>query len=120
MTNSTAAWLDNQSVSVRAEVNNLIDYRPDPEFIHLLAEWLPVVPCPGLIDLYYDIWHCVPSRLALRIAVKQVHTPEELSEYLALTERVFIDDSACKDFDEHYSGLLHNAGTPHAKSSFGS
>jgi hypothetical protein len=103
MTNLSATWLDNQSHSVRAEVNNLIAYRPDHEFMRLLAEWLPVVPCPGLIDLYYDIWHCVPSRLTSRIAIKQVHTQEALAEYLALTERVLMDDRAGKDFDEQHA-----------------
>lgn len=103
MPHSTAIWLDNQSADVRAELNNLIAYQPEPEFIHFLAEWLPVVPGPGLIDLYYDIWHCVPSRQALQIAVRRVHRPEELSEYLALSERVLIDGPACEDFDNQLS-----------------
>lgn len=30
----------------------------------------------GLVDLYYDIWYCIPSLLALRIAVTQVHNPK--------------------------------------------
>lgn len=103
MPHSTATWLDNQSADVRAELDNLIAYQPEPEFIRLLAEWLPVVPGPGLIDLYYDIWHCVPSRPALRIAVKRVHTAKELSDYLALTERALIDGPACQDFANRFS-----------------
>lgn len=67
---STDAWIAAQSPDVRAELANLIDYRPEPEFIDLLSELLPVVPCSGLVDLYYDIWYCIPSRLALTIAVK--------------------------------------------------
>lgn len=98
-----ATWLDNQSAEVRAELNNLIAYQPEREFIQLLAEWLPVVPRPGLIDLYYDIWHCVPSRQALKIALRWVHSPEELAAFLALTERVLIDGPACRDFDEQLS-----------------
>lgn len=103
MPHSTVTWLDHQSADVRAELSNLIAYQPEPEFISLLAECLPVIPCPGLIDLYYDIWHCVPSRQALRIAINRVHTPEELSSYLALTERVLIDGPACEDFDGQFS-----------------
>lgn len=103
MSHSTATWLDNQSAEVRAELDNLIAYQPEPEFIRLLAEWLPVVPGPGLIDLYYDIWHCVPSRPALRIAVKRVHTAQELSDYLVLTERALIDGPACQDFANRFS-----------------
>lgn len=99
MTDSTLTWLDHQSADVRAELNNLIAYQPEPEFIRLLAEWLPVVPRPGLIDLYYDIWHFVPNRQALKIAIQRVHTPEELSAYLALTEQVLIDGAACQAFE---------------------
>lgn len=103
MSHATATWLDNQSAAIRAELNNLIAYQAEAEFIRLLVEMLPVVPCPGLIDLYYDIWHCVPSRLALKIAVRQVHVPEELAAYLALTERVLVDDQVCQDFDDDFS-----------------
>lgn len=103
MSDSTASWLAAQSPDVRAELANLIDYRPEPEFVHLLAEMLPVVPGSGLVDLYYDIWYCVPSRLALRIAMKQVHAPEALAQYLALVERVLLDAAACTDFEEHLS-----------------
>jgi hypothetical protein len=94
------SWFDNQSADVRAELGNLIDYRPEPEFILLLSKLLPMVPCRGLIDLYYDIWYCVPVRLAFRIAVRQLHHPEELAEYLALTERVLVDLKACDAFSE--------------------
>jgi hypothetical protein len=103
MSHSTVTWQDHQSVDVRAELNNLIAYQPELEFIRLLAECLPVIPCPGLIDLYYDIWHCVPSRQALRIAINRVHTPEELSSYLALTERVLINGTTYEDFDGQFS-----------------
>ena len=103
MPDSTAIWLAAQSPDVRAELENLIDYRPEPEFIRLLAEMLPVVPRPGLVDLYYDIWYCVPSRQALRIAMKQLHAPEELVQYLVLAERVLIDAATCADFDAHLS-----------------
>lgn len=103
MPHPTATWLDNQSADVRAELNNLIAYQAEPEFVRLLAELLPVVPGPGLIDLYYDIWYCIPSRPALRIAVRQVHSPEELAAYLALTERVLIDSPACQAFDDQLS-----------------
>ena len=97
------SWFDNQSADVRAELNNLISYRPEPEFILLLSMLQPRVPCRGLIDLYYDIWYCVPSRLALRIAIRQLHQPEELAEYLALTERVLDDLKACDAFSEQMS-----------------
>ena len=100
MTASTAAWLDSQIADVRAELDRLISYGPDPEFIPQLAEWLPVVPCAGLIDLYYDIWYCVPSRLAFRIAVLHMHDAEKLSDFLALAERVLVDALACDAFAE--------------------
>lgn len=103
MSDLTASWLAAQFPDVRAELANLIDYRPEPEFICLLAELLPVVPCPGLVDLYYDIWYCVPSRLALRIAMKQVHAPEALAQYLALTERVLVDATVCAAFESQLS-----------------
>lgn len=103
MPHSTVTWLDKQSADVRAELDNLITYQPEPEFIRFLAEWLPVVPGPGLIDLYYDIWHCIPSRQALKIAVRRLHTPKELASYLALTERVLIDGPSCQDFDSQLS-----------------
>ena len=92
-----------QSPDVQAELANLIDFRPEPEFVRLLAETLPVVPCPGLVDIYYDIWYCIPSRLALRIAMKQVHSPDELAQYLVLAERVLIDTATCADFDGQLS-----------------
>lgn len=100
---STDPWIAAQSPDVRAELANLIDYRPEPEFICLLSELLPVVPCPGLVDLYYDIWYCIPSRLALRIAMKQVHAQEELAQYLALTERVLVDAAAIEAFEGQLS-----------------
>ena len=103
MPDATATWIAAQSPDVRAELANFIDYRPETEFIRLLAELLPVVPCSGLVDLYYDIWYCVPSRLALRIAMKQIHSPDELAQYLALAERVLVDAATCADFDAHLS-----------------
>lgn len=99
MTASTAAWIAAQSPDVRAELANLIDYRPEPEFMRLLSEQLPVVPCPGLIDLYYDIWYCIPSRLVLSVAMKQVHSHDELAQYLALAERVLIDAATIGAFE---------------------
>jgi len=98
MTASTAAWLDAQTADVRKELDNLISYGPDPEFIRQLAERLPRIPCVGLIDLYYDIWYCVPSRLAFRIAIGQLHDPEKLSDFLVLAERVLMDESTCDAF----------------------
>lgn len=99
MTASTDAWLDEQAASVRAELDNLISYGPDPEFIRQMTELLPVVPCAGLIDLYYDIWYCVPSRLAFRIAVRLLHDPERVSAFLTLAERVLVDPAACEAFE---------------------
>ncbi len=103
MSDSIPTWLAAQSPDVRAELENLIDYRPEPEFVRLLAEMLPVVPRPGLVDLYYDVWYCVPSRLALRIAMKQIHSHDELAQYLALAERVLVDASMCADFEKQLS-----------------
>lgn len=103
MTDSIATWIAAQSPDVRSELANLIAYRPEPEFTLLLAELLPVVPCPGLVDLYYDIWYCIPSRLALRIAVKQLHVQEELAQYLALAERVLVDAASCAAFESQVS-----------------
>jgi hypothetical protein len=103
MTDSIAAWIAAQSPDVRAELDNLIDYRPEPEFTQLLAELLPVVPRPGLVDLYYDIWYCIQSRLALRFAVQQLHVQDELAQYLALAERVLVDAASCEAFDSQLS-----------------
>lgn len=103
MPDSIPTWIAAQSPDVQAELANLIGFRPEPEFVRLLAEMLPVVPRPGLVDLYYDVWYCVPSRLALRIAMKQVHSPDELSQYLALAERVLVDVETCEDLDGQFS-----------------
>lgn len=123
MSNSVAIWLGSQSADVKAELENLINYRPEAEFVGLLSELMPRVPCLGLIDLYYDIWYCVPSRLALTIAIKQIHRPEELSAYLSLTERVLVDAVACDAFkdqltedsevDEAIFWLKRRASKPH-------
>lgn len=103
MSDSIQNWIGAQSPDVQAELENLIHYRPEPEFVRLLAEMVPVVPSPGLVDLYYDVWYCVPSRLALRVAMKQVHSPDELAEYLALAERVLVDKATCADFEGQLS-----------------
>lgn len=103
MSDSIPTWIAAQSPDVRAELENFIEYRPEPEFVRLLAEMLPVVPCPGLVDLYYDIWYCIPSRLSLRIAMKQVHSPDELEQYLTLAERVLGDTATCADFEMQLS-----------------
>ena len=103
MTDSIVAWIVAQSPDVRAELANLIDYRPEPEFTLLLSELLPVVPSSGLVDLYYDIWYCIPSRLALRVAVTQVHNQDELVQYLALVERVLVDAASCEAFESQLS-----------------
>lgn len=103
MTDSIATWIAAQSPDVRAELENLIDYRPEPEFVLLIAELLPVVPGPGLVDLYYDIWYCIPSPLALRIAVKLIHVQEDLAQYLALAERVLVDAATREAFESQLS-----------------
>ncbi|UCV05312.1 hypothetical protein [Dechloromonas denitrificans] len=97
-----AAWLDIQSADVRSELNNLIAYRPEPEFIESLSALLLVIPCHGLVDLYYDIWYCVPCRQAFRVAVKKLHRPTELAEYLKLTETILVNKSACEDFASRF------------------
>lgn len=106
---STTVWLDNQSAAVRAELDNLVSYGPDPEFVPQLAALLPTVPCAGLVDLYYDIWYCVPSRLAFRLAVRLLHDPEKLTDYLMLAERVLVDALACDAFaaQVHENDELH-------------
>ena len=98
MTASTTAWLDNQPPAVRAELDNLLSYGPDPAFVPQLAALLPIVPCAGLVDLYYDIWYCVPSRLAFRLAVRLLHDPSRLSDFLVLAERVLVDEASCEAF----------------------
>jgi len=98
------AWLDIQSADVRGELDNLMAYRPESEFIESLSELLPVIPCRGLVDFYYDIWYCVPCRMAFKVAVKQLHRPAELAEYLALTETVLVNKSACEDFVAQFGG----------------
>lgn len=103
MPTATDAWIAAQSPDVRAELANLIGYCPEPEFIGLLSELLPVVPCPGLVDLYYDIWYCIPSRLAFRIAMKQLHTPDALAQYLTLAERVLVDAGTIGAFEAQLS-----------------
>jgi hypothetical protein len=106
MTNDPlGSWLIRQSPEVRAELENLLAYKPEPEFIRTLAELLPSVPQAGLIDLYYDIFHC--CRPVFRIAVRQLHSPAELADFLLLAERVLIDAAdnaafaaACSDDDD--------------------
>lgn len=99
------AWLAAQSPAVRAELDNLLAYRPEEEFIRTLAELLPVVPCAGLIDLYYDIFYC--CRPVFRIAVRQLHDPDELAIFLQTAERALPEaedaaacTAACADMDD--------------------
>ena len=99
------AWLAAQSPAVRAELDNLLAYRPEEEFIRTLAELLPVVPCAGLIDLYYDIFYC--CRPVFRIAVRQLHDPDELAVFLQTAERALPETedaaacmAACGDMDD--------------------
>lgn len=82
-------WLDRQSADVRAELDNLLAYQPEPEFIQGLADRLPIVPAAGLIDLYYDIFYCCQP--AFNIAVRQLHAPEALSGFLRLAESALVD-----------------------------
>ncbi|MDD3329239.1 MAG: hypothetical protein PHW25_19330 [Zoogloea sp.] len=98
MTASTSTWLAAQLPAVRAELDNLLSYGPDPEFLPQLAALLPTVPCAGLVDLYHDIWYCVPSRLAFRLAVRLLHDPEKLADFLLLAERVLVDEPVCAAF----------------------
>lgn len=82
-------WLDRQRADVRAELDNLLAYQPEPEFIQGLADRLPIVPAAGLIDLYYDIFYCCQP--AFNIAVRQLHAPEALSSFLRLAESALVD-----------------------------
>jgi hypothetical protein len=88
------SWLDAQSAEVRAELDNLLAYKPEAEFIQTLADLLPVLPCAGLVDLYYDIFYC--CKPALNVAVRHLHDPAELSRFLLLAERALVDQA---DFD---------------------
>lgn len=93
-TDALTFWLDAQSVEVRAELDNLLAYKPEAEFMQVLADRLPVVPCAGLVDLYYDIFYC--CKPALNVAVRNLHDPEELSRFLLLAEQALVDSA---DFD---------------------
>ena len=89
-----SVWLDAQAAEVRAELDNLLAYKPELEFIQALADWLPVIPCAGLVDLYYDIFYC--CKPALNVAIRNLHDPTELSQFLLLAERALVDQA---DFD---------------------
>lgn len=94
MTGKFALWRDAQSADVRAELDNLLAYQPELEFTEGLVNLLSVVPCPGLIDLYYDLFYC--CKPAFKVAVRQLHDPHELSQFLLLAERALVDQT---DFD---------------------
>lgn len=96
MSDTPDDWLGAQSAAVRAELENLLGYRVEPEFLQQLAALLPIVPRPGLIDLYYDIFYCCPP--VFRIAVQQLHTPEELADFLQLAERALLDAADAEAF----------------------
>jgi hypothetical protein len=91
-------WLSNQSAGVRAEVVNLLEYKPESEFIQTLADLLPIVPVIGLVDLYYDIFYC--CKPVFKMAIKHLHSPEALSNFLVLAERALVSKS---DFDAFLS-----------------
>lgn len=99
------AWLDKQTADVRAELNNLLAYKPEPEFVRTLAEFLPVVPGTGLVDLYYDIFYC--CKPVFIMSLKQLHSSEELSRFLVIAEQALVDmadidafASACSDGED--------------------
>jgi len=94
-------WLDGQSAEVRAELDNLLAYRPEAEFVQVLVDWLPVVPCAGLVDLYYDIFYC--CKPALNVAVRQLHDPAELSRFLQLAERALVEPADFAAFTSCWS-----------------
>lgn len=119
MIENHTTWLHNQTANVRAELDNLLAYHPEPEFIEQLAELLPVVPVAGLIDLYYDIFYC--CRPVFRIAARQLHSPEELSSFLALAERALANTrdseaftAGCRsdDVDTVITWLKRHAAAP--------
>jgi hypothetical protein len=99
---SPEAWLSRQSDDVRGELDNLLAYKPEPEFIQGLADWLPVVPATGLIDLYYDIFYC--CKPVFRIAVRQLHDPEALAQFLLLAERALVDQADFAAYSSAWSG----------------
>ena len=100
-TDALTIWLDAQSAEVRAELDNLLAYQPEAEFMQVLAGLLPVVPGVGLVDLYYDIFYC--CRPALSVAVRHLHDPAELSRFLLLAERALVEPA---DFDAFTSCWL--------------
>lgn len=94
--NPIPAWLANQATDVQAELNNLLSYNPEPEFVQALADLLPLVPGAGLVDLYYDIFYfCRP---VFRVAVEQLHRPDDLSDFLRLAERAIVDAADVEAF----------------------
>lgn len=100
-TEAQRIWLERQTADVRAELDNLLAYKPEPEFIKALADLLPVVPGNGLIDLYYDIFYC--CKPVFVIAARQLHSPEELSGFLLLAERALVDAADFEAFASRWS-----------------
>ncbi len=94
--NPIPAWLANQAADVQAELNNLLSYNPEPEFVLALVDLMPLVPHAGLVDLYYDVFYC--CRPVFRIAVEQLHRPDELSDFLRLAERAIVDAADVEAF----------------------
>lgn len=94
--NPIPAWLADQPADVQAELNNLLSYNPEQEFVQALAELLPSVPGAGLVDLYYDIFYfCRP---VFRVAVEQLHRPDDLSDFLRLAERAIVNAADVEAF----------------------
>lgn len=96
MIDTLTSWLDNQSTDVRTELDNLLGYNPEPEFLLSLVESLPVVPSAGLVDLYYDIFYCCSP--VFKMAIRQLHSPEELSGFLVLAERALVNEPDIEAF----------------------
>ena len=89
MTARLDLWQEAQTVEVRGELDNLLSYKPEMAFLEGLADALPVIPCGGLVDLYYDIFYgCKP---VFNVAVRQLHDPDELTQFLMLAERALVD-----------------------------
>lgn len=94
-------WLARQHLAVQKEIEVFCRDEPDDleAFLSALAEKDSVLPRRGLVRPLYELWCCVPSRLAFQLAVRHLHTPTAIAQYLATAEQALLDGTDVAEFE---------------------
>lgn len=100
---SIEAWLAQQTTATQQSLAKLRKATPQDfdAFLSLLAGATTSIK-PRLVPPLHELWMCVPSELAFRVAIHHCGTANEIEVFRTLAEQALLGPAEVAEFEEHF------------------